>query len=141
MDANQENEDLLKARIKTSLQKVESSTSQLRKTNTLLTVLGVVNSSIATLITAVTAAMGPVIGEGPSGWRISCIIGAVFAFGATLCVGLDKQLKTTDRLSKANQVVGRLRFLDLAIDTGHRSRAEITGEFEDLFKAYPDVVV
>ena len=133
-------DNALGLRIKDCLQNVEEQTKRIRKSNTLLMVFGVVNSSVATLITALTAAVGPVIGEGPTGWRLSCILGAVFAFGSTLCIGIDKQLKTTDRLVAANQALGRLRFLDIAVDTGSRSRDEITKEFEALYHTYPEIV-
>ena len=68
----EENQDraVLGTRIQQCLQQVEAQTIRLRKTNTVLLVLGAVNSAIATLITALTAAVGPVIGEGPAGWRI-----------------------------------------------------------------------
>ncbi len=131
---------ILGTRIQTCLQQVESLTVRLRKTNAILLILGAVNSAVATLITALTAAVGPVIGEGPAGWRTSCIIGAVFAFGSTICVGLDKQLRTTDRLAVAHQALGRLRILDMAMLTGNRPWQEITKEFEDLFTTYPEIV-
>jgi carbon starvation protein CstA len=127
-------------RIQQSLQQVETQTARLRKTNTILVVFGVVNSAVATLVTALTAAVGPFIGEGPAGWRISCIIGAVFAFGSTVCVGLDKQLKTTDKLAQTHQVLGRLRVLDMTMLTGSRSHDEITSDFEDLMKMYPEII-
>ena len=131
---------VLGTRIQKCLKQVEAQTVRLRKTNTILLIFGVVNSAIATLVTALTAAVGPVIGEGPAVWRVSCIIGAVFAFGSTVCVGLDKQLNTTDKLAVTHQVLGRLRILDMAMLTGNRPWEDITREFEDLFTTYPDIV-
>ena len=127
-------------RIRESLQRVEERAIRLRRRDTWLMVSGVVTSSVATLITGVTAAIGPVVGEGISGWRLACAVGATFAFLSAVTVGLDRRLQTSDRLAAAHQALGRLRFLDIAADTGSRTREEITKEYEEIFKAYPEIV-
>jgi hypothetical protein len=134
------NQDPVARRIRDSLQHVEKRVIRLRKRNSWLMVSGVVTSSVATLITGVTAAIGPIVGEGTSGWRLACAVGAAFAFLSAVTVGLDRRLQTTGKLATAHQALGRLRFLDIAADTGSRTREEITKEYEEIFKAYPEIV-
>ena len=132
--------DAFTARLKQSLQFARANTSKLRKLHTGFLIASIVSSSATTLVAAITAAQGPIIGEGPEGWKISCIIAAFFGFTATICVGLNQQLKVSDRLSKSNQCLGRLQSLDVATDIGSRNTNEIMKEFEELVKVYPEIM-
>lgn len=136
---SQQNHDALARRIRQSLEKVEQHASRLKGTNTRLLVFGVFNSGVSTLVTGVTAAGGPVVGEGIPGWRMACIVGAVFGFATTVSVGLNQQLKLGERLSEANQCLGRLKFLDVAMDTGSRTWTEISEEYEEILRTYPNI--
>ena len=115
-------------RVKASLRKAEDYASRLQRTSTRLLASSIVSSAATTLVTAITAAQGPIVGEGPTGWRISCIIAAVFGFATTLFVGLNQQLKISDRLSQGNECASRLKALDVAIATGSRSWDAIAKE-------------
>jgi hypothetical protein len=126
-------------RVRGSLNKAEEYVSRLEKVNTRILVLGVTSSSAAALVTGVTAASGPIVGEGIPGWRLACIVGAVLAFVSSVFVGLNQQLRIGDRLSEGHQCSGRLRFLDLAIETGSRDWDDITKEYEAIVTAYPKV--
>jgi hypothetical protein len=132
--------EVLAQRVRGSLKRAEEYVARLEKANTRMLVLGVVSSSAAALVTGVTAAAGPLVGEGIPGWRLACIAGAVLAFASSLFVGLNQQLQIGDRLSEGNECTGRLRFLDLAIDTGSRGWDEITKEYEAIVTAYPKVL-
>lgn len=136
---SQQNHDALARRIGHSLEKAERHASRLRSTNTRLLIFGVLNSGVSTLVTGVTAAQGPVVGEGIPGWRMACAVGAVFGFATTVSVGLNQQLKLGERLSEANQCLGRLKFLDVAMDTGSRTWAEISEEYEGILRTYPNI--
>ncbi len=127
-------------RVRASLQKTEERTAGLRKANTRLLVSGMASSAASTLVAGITAAQGPIIGEGAEGWRVACIVAAVFGFVATVCTGLTQQLKISDRLSKGNQCLGKLRSLDLAITTSSRSWEEIIQEYQEIVKGYPELV-
>jgi hypothetical protein len=135
-----QNHDALARRVRQSLEKAERYASRVKRTNTRLLVFGVFNSGVSTLVTGVTAAQGPVVGEGIPGWRMACIVGAVFGFATTVSMGLNQQLKLSERLSRANQCLGRLKFLDVAMDTGSRTWAEISEEYEEILRTYPDIV-
>jgi H+/Cl- antiporter ClcA len=127
-------------RVKESLQRAEGHAARLRTMNTRMLVSGVVTSAVATLVTGVTALGGPVVGEGIPGWRLACIVGAIFAFLSSLFVGLNQQLRVGDRLSQGTECAGRLRFLDLAIATGSREWDDITKEYEAILTTYPEVI-
>jgi hypothetical protein len=139
-EGSERGQEALARRVRASLKTAEQHAERLKRTNTRLLVLGVVNSGVSTLITGTTAANGPLVGEGIPGWRLACIAGAVFGFATTVSVGLNQQLKLGERLSKANACLGRLRFLDVAIETGSRSWDEITDEYAAIVKAYPDIL-
>lgn len=132
--------EVLTKSVKASLRKAEERTAGLHKANTRLLVVGIVSSAASTLVAGFTAAQGPVIGEGPEGWRMACIVAAVFGFVATVCTGLVQQLKIGDRLSQGNQCLGKLRSLDLAITTGSQSWEEIVEEYQEIVRAYPELV-
>jgi hypothetical protein len=126
--------------VKASLLKAEGIISGRRKANTSLLVTGMATSAASTFVAGLTAAQGPLIGEGIEGWRVSCIIAAVFAFAATISTGLSQQLKINDRIAEGTQCVGKLKSLDVAITTGSRSWEEITKEYEEIAKTYPEFI-
>jgi hypothetical protein len=135
-----QNRDAIIRRVKESLRKAEGIASTLRKTNTRLLVASISSSAISTLVAGITAAQGPVIGVGIDGWRVTCIIAAVFAFVSTVSTGLSQQLRISDRLSGGNQCVGRLRSLEVTIATGSHSWEEIVSEYEGIVRTYPELI-
>ena len=136
---NQTHEALTR-RIRESLKRAEAHADRLKRNNTRLMVSSVVSSGISTLVTGVTAAQGPIVSEGIPGWRISCIVGAVFGFVTTVAVGLNQQLKLSARLSKANEALGRLRTLSVAIDIGSETWEEIRKDYEEIMRTHPEFV-
>ena len=135
-----QNREAFARRVNESLRKAEDYASRLQQTSTRLLASSIASSAATTLVTAVTAAQGPIVGEGPTGWRISCIVAAIFGFATTLLVGLNQQLKISDRLTQGNECAGRLKALDVAIATGSRSWDEITKEYEQVMRTYPEPV-
>jgi hypothetical protein len=132
--------DLFARRVKDSLLRARAYAERLRKINARLLIAGVVTSAAATLVAGLTAATGPLVGEGIPGWRMACIVAAGFGFVSTLAVGLHQQLGLSERLANGHQCVARLAFLDLAIDTGSRDWDEIAKEYEAVVTSYPEVV-
>jgi hypothetical protein len=133
-------QDTVRQRIESSLGRAEAYTAGLRKMNTRLLVSGVTSSGLAALVTGVTAAAGPLVGEGIPGWRLACIVGAVLAFFGSVLVGLNQQLKVGDRLTEGSQCLGRLRFLEVSMATRSRDWDEIVEEYEAIVTAYPEVI-
>jgi hypothetical protein len=125
--------------VKDTLQKAQAHISSLRKTNTWLLITGIVSSAATTLVAGGTAAAGPVVGAGTAGWRIACIVAAVFAFTATVCTSLSQQMKISEQLMQGTQYVGRLRALELALATGSQNWEEITKEYGEIVRGYPEI--
>jgi hypothetical protein len=122
-----------------SLQSGQARIAGLRKTHLWLLLASIVSSAITTLVAGVTAAAGPVVSEGVAGWRLACIVAAVFGFASTACTTLTQEMKIGERLVQGTQCVGRLKALDVAIATGSHSWEEITKEYTDIVKVYPDI--
>jgi hypothetical protein len=122
-----------------SLRNAESVARRLRRTNTLLLSAAISSSAMCTLFAGMTATAGkPLIGQGTPGWRLVCAVSAVLAFLATLCLGLSQQLRIGDRLATANQAVGRLRSLYVAMVTSSRSWDGIAQAYADIEQAFPE---
>jgi hypothetical protein len=126
--------------VKDSLRKAQEHTSGLRRTNTRLIITGMVCSAGTTLVAGGTAVTGPVVGVEDAGWRLVCIVAAVFAFASTVCTALTTQLKFDERLSQGNQCVGRLKALDLAILTRSENWEQVTKEYGEIVKAYIEII-
>lgn len=135
-DVNQ----LLVQRVQDGLKKVDTETRQLRTTSARLTVGGLFTSAAATFVAGWTATAGPIIGEGIPGWRLACIVAAIFALLATIFSGLEQQLKFNDRLAEANQCLARLRALELNIATGRATPEGVAADYEDILRSYPGLV-
>ena len=138
-DALANHKELIKS-VKESLQKAEGIIAGYKKTNTRLLATTIVSSSASTLVAGITAALGPVVGDGTEGWRLACIIAAILGFVSTVSIGLGQQLKISDRLSAGKQGIGKLRYLDVIITTGSKNWEEIAKEYEGIAKAYPELI-
>jgi MFS family permease len=128
------------SRVRDSLRKVELQTIQIRKTNTSLSFGGMASAGIATLVAGLTSALGPLVGEGISGWRLACIVAALFSFIATIVAGLNQQLRLNDRLSENQKCLGRLSALEFSITSGSQNWAEITKEYSEILRSYPELL-
>ena len=126
--------------VKASLRKAGEIVSGYQKKKNRLLFAAMISSTAATLVAGVTAAAGPMAGTGTDGWRMACIIAAVFGFISTVSTGLSEQLKISDRISEGSQGIGKLKYLDILITTGNKSWEEITDEYEEIAKAYPELI-
>jgi hypothetical protein len=136
--SDHERQNLLAQRVNGSLAKAEQNVTGLRKTNARLVIAGLSSSALATLVAGLTAAAGPLVGTGIPAWRLACVVAAIFAFIATISTGLHQQYKYEERLVEGNQCLGRLKALDVAIMTGRRSWDEISADYEDITRSYPE---
>ena len=130
----------LSKRVMASLRKADKIVSGLRKTNTRIVIASISCSAASTLVAGITAAQGPVVGEGTEGWRLACTVAAVLAFITTVATGLGQQLRISDRLSEANQCIGKLRSLDVAITTNSRDWEEIAKEYQEIAQTFPELI-
>ncbi len=124
-----------------SLQTAREHESRLQKQNTSLLVVAIVSSGVVTLVAGAPAVAGhPIVGAENAGWRLACAMAAIFGLSSAISTGLTQQLRISDRLSQANECLGRLKFLDISLKTGTRAPQDAAAEFADIAKTYPDFV-
>ena len=131
--------------VKASLNTAKIKTARIRKTDSQLFVANVVSPAAATLLEGLTAAVGgntlfvqAASQSNDGGWRLACILVAIFGFIATVRGMFEKQFD--ERLVQGNQCVGRLLSLDLAITTGSSGWEEAAKEYGEIVKAFPEFV-
>lgn len=131
--------------VKASLNTAKIKTARIRKTDSQLFVANVVSPAAATLLAGLTAAVGgntlfvqAASQSNDGGWRLACILVAIFGFIATVSGMFKKQFD--DRLVQGNQCVGRLLSLDLAITTGSSNWEEAAKEYGEIVKAFPEFI-
>lgn len=132
------------ATVKTSLNVAKNKTAGIRKTDSQLFVANVVSPAAATLLAAFAAAIGgnamfvqAATQSEDGGWRLACILVAIFSFIGTVSSMFKKQFE--ERLAQGNQCVGRLLSLDLALSTGS-SLEEAAKEYREILKAFPEFI-
>ena len=131
--------------VKASLSVAKNKTDNIRRTNSQLFIANVVSPAAATLLAALTAAVGgnqifkqAAAQSEDGGWILACILVAIFGFIATVSSMFKKQFD--DRLVLGNQCVGRLLALNLALTTGSSDLVEAAREYGQIVKTFPDFV-
>ena len=99
-----------------------------------------VASGASTLIVGVTSAVGEWAKIGVDGWRLACIIVAVFGFVATISSGISQQRNLNDKLSEGKQCLSRLKYLNTVIVTGGRELSELSQEYVGLAIKFPELI-
>ena len=135
-----QNRELITRSIKSSLLQAQKFVNGRQKTNSRLMVASMAFSGASTLVAGITSAGGPIIGSGIEGWRLACIVAAVFGFSSTISTGVIQQLESRDRLSEGKECLIKLRALDLGITTGRKNWEEIIKEYEELAINYPELI-
>jgi hypothetical protein len=140
-----QNRDGLATSVKASLTVAKNKTAGFRKMDSQLFVANVVSPAAATLLAAFTAAIGgdnlfaqAAIQSQSGGWRLACILVAIFSFIGTVSSMFKKQFE--ERLTQGNQCVGRLLSLDLALTTGSGSWDESAREYGEIVKTFPELI-
>jgi len=131
--------------VKASLNTAKNKTASIRRTDSQLFVANVVSPAAATLLAGLTAAVGgneifqqAAAQTNDGGWKLACILVAIFGFIATVSGMFKKQFD--DRLTQGNQCVGRLLSLDLAITTGSSDWDYAAKEYGEIAKMFPEFV-
>jgi hypothetical protein len=128
------------ARIRQSLETAQRRAQALRHRSTQLAYLGLTASALATIVAGIASAHGPLAGQGPTSWKLTCGLTAVFSACAALASGLNQQFSYAEHLARAMACAGRLRSLELQVSLGERSPSEIAREYEDLVANYAEFV-
>lgn len=114
------------------------SVTKLRHRSTRLVYVGVVAAALSTAIGANAATRGPLKGQGPGAWKLTCAVSAVLSACAAIAVGLNQQMGLADRLARAMMCAGRLRALEVQISMGGRASTEVAREYEELLGNYQE---
>jgi hypothetical protein len=140
-----QNHDTFVSSVKASLGTAKNKTARIRKMDTQLFVANVVSPAAATLLATLAATIGgnrmfaqAAAQSEDGGWRLACILVAIFGFIATVSGVFKKQFE--DRLTQGNQCVGKLLSLDLAITTGSNSWDEAAKEYGEIVKTFPEFI-
>ena len=131
--------------VKASLGAAKVKVASIRQTDTWLFMVNVVSPALSGLIATFAAAAGgnEVFKQAAAqsvdgGWKLACVLAAIFAFLATVSGVFKKQFD--DRLAQGTQCVGRLLALDLDITTQSRTFEETAKEYGEIIKAFPEFV-
>ena len=131
--------------VKNSLNMAKEKASGIRRTDSQLFVANVISPAAATLLAGLAALVGgnkmfpqAMAMAEDGGWKLACILVAIFGFIATVSSMFKKQFD--DRLTQGDQCVGRLLALDLAITTGSSSWDEAAKEYGEIVKAFPEFI-
>lgn len=132
---------VLLERISNGIRKADALITQLKKKNSRYITIGILAGALSTVIAGSAAALGPVIGQGPPAWKLTCGLVAVCTAVATVVGGLQKQLAITERLARAVACSGKLHSLEFALTVSNRETAEVAREYESTVASHADVLL
>ncbi len=141
METSTEARSILLERIREGIRKSDLQSVTLKKRNSRYITVGIIASALSTVIAAGTAAVGPVIAQGPPGWKLTCGLVAVCAGVATVFNGLQQQLSIAEKLAKATSCSGKLHSLEFALTINNRDPTEVVKEYETVISTYPEIVL
>jgi len=131
--------------VKESLNIAKERASKIRRADSQLFVANVISPAAATLLAGLAAVIGgnkmfpqAMAMAEDGGWKLACILVAIFGFIATVSGMFKKQYD--DRLAQSDQCVGRLLSLDLAITTGSSTWEAAAREYGEIVKAFPEYI-
>lgn len=139
MDVQVQREALL-VNVRESLRKAEGQSVRLRRGDSRFVYTSLVSSSAATVVAGLAAALGPVLGKGPSAWKLTCAVVAGLTACSTLLSGIHKQLAVPERLGKATACIGKLRALEIDLTLGNREALQVAKEYQELAVNYQEFV-
>lgn len=96
----------LAARIPEQLRRVEQKAVRLRRVHLRVQSANLVLTALATLLAGLTAAAGPLAGQGPPAWRWSCAMIAVVTATAGVLAGFHQRLQLPDQLARRSRAPG-----------------------------------
>ena len=128
----------LATRIQDNLRRVEVRAARLRRVNVRVQSANLILTTLATLLAGLTAAAGPLVGEGPPAWRWTCGAIAVVTAAAGLTAGFHQRFQLPDQLARVLSCAGRLRSLELGLQLARLSPQEASHEYEQLIASYPE---
>jgi hypothetical protein len=141
MDTTHDPKAAMPERIQSGLRTAEAHARRLKRLNTRLIWLSLIGTSLATVLAGVTAAAGPLAGEGTPAWRLTCGAIAVLTALSGLLSGFHQRMNISERLANALACAGRLRGLELALTVTGRNVQEVAADYEDVVTGYQEYIV
>jgi hypothetical protein len=133
--------DRILTRLQQSLSRIELRAASLRKTDALMVYTSTITSVLATALAGLTAAVGPLMGEGVEGFEMTCWGVAVLTAVAGLTSGLHQRLGVAEQLANALVGVGKLRSLEIALSVAQRDPLEVAKEYEQFAVNYKQLML
>jgi hypothetical protein len=132
---------LIHQKINEYLQRVDAQVQKLRRANFRLIAASLIASALATLLSGLAAVWGPLGGQGPSAWKLTCGAVAGFTALAGLMTGLHQRLSISDRLAKSFACAGRLDALKIAVTFSKKDPVIVAQEFEEIIASQPELLL
>jgi len=118
--------------------KLEETVRNLKKINARYTYISIIASALATLLSGLTAALGPLVGQGAPAWKLTCGSVAVLTAFAGLFTGIHQRFSIPEKLAKAYTCLGRLNSFEIALTITQRDPIMVAKEYEEFAVGYQD---
>ncbi|HEX6070962.1 MAG TPA: hypothetical protein VFZ18_14100 [Longimicrobiaceae bacterium] len=125
-------------RIEQHLRSAEAAYQRLRRANLSLLTASLAATGLATVVAGLTAATGPLAGQGPPAWRWTCGAIAVVTALSGVFTGLLQHLRLPERSAQALSCAARLRALHVALGLSRRDADEVAREYEEVVAQFPE---
>ncbi|GEM47830.1 hypothetical protein [Deinococcus cellulosilyticus] len=120
-------------RIREYLQFVQSLIGRMRRTyNTLTTVSSIAGFLATAIATYAAIKQGAIVGEGKTGWTLTCGAVSLLTLLSTLCTTMIQQSRLTERLTTAEACAGQLRAVSKGLRSNRHTEDEAREELEDI---------
>ncbi len=134
----EEKRDFILTKVNNNKFKLEATVKELKKLNSRYTYISIFASALATLISGLTAALGPLVGQGGPAWKLTCGSVAVLTAFAGIFTGIHQRFAIPEKLSKAYTCLGRLNSFEIALTITQRDPIMVAKEYEEFAAGYQD---
>ena len=132
---NQRQRNVLQQQITDSLQKADGYGDKLKRTNSRYGIANIILGALATFATAQAVFSG----HPPGGWKFTCTVASVFALGATITAGVQRQLADPDLIVEASECIGKLKSLKVETITSTYNPEEVEDKYQQLLEEFTKV--
>jgi hypothetical protein len=132
---SEEQYEALEKQIEDSLRKACAHKDRLKRSNSRYGIANIIMGALATFVAGQSVILGPVLGN----WKLACTVAGIFALGATIGAGIQKQLADSDLLAEASECCGRLRTLKVETIARDYELERIKSEYKQVLTGCPRV--
>lgn len=128
-------------RIRDELQHVQNHIQGMRRKYNTLTTISTMGGFLATAIATYAAIkQGAIVGEGKTGWTITCGAVSLLTLLSTLCTTMVQQSRLTERLTTAEACAGQLRAVGKGLRNNRHTEDEAREELQDIQEQHPQLL-